>query len=90
MSAQPSPRNEAPAGLGINGVIPGVGACVVAECGATIPAGRLMCPAHWSAVPTGTRDLLAAALRRWHRGRITLDVLRAAQWECVDAVTGGK
>lgn len=81
-----SPRNQEPGGLGINGVIPGDGACVVAGCASPCSPNSLMCPRHWREVPPDLKGDLGFATRRWRRGRANLVELRDAQWACVESI----
>lgn len=80
-------RNEEPGGLGINGVIPGAGGCVVATCETKIPLDVLMCRPHWKAVPLAAQAAVMNAVARWGRGDGTLADVRKAQWRAVEAVT---
>lgn len=80
-------RDDSPAGLGINGVIPGNGTCVVAGCSRSIPVYCLMCAHHWRGVAADRRTALMAAWRDWQDGDMTLADLREAQWRCLDGET---
>lgn len=81
-------RNEEPAGLGINGHIPGDGICVIEGCGTHIPENALMCREHWLQVPRHLQDTLRAVAGRWARGdAVTLSDVRDAQWACVEAIS---
>lgn len=79
-------RNEEPVGLGINGVIPGAGACVIEGCRVPLLTDVLMCDAHWASVPPGLQQNVRYILNRWRRNEITLAEVRAAQWACVEAL----
>lgn len=79
-------RDDRPAGMGINGLIPGAGRCVIADC-QTGCGTNLMCSTHWRQVPPPIQRQVYAELRRWNTDGITLDVLREAQWAAVEAVT---
>lgn len=81
-------RNEEPDGFGINGVVPGSGICVVAECGEKTGTRRaLMCYRHWRAVPRMLKANLDRARADWVNNKTNLGDLREAQWACVDSVT---
>lgn len=80
-------RNEEPGGLGINGVIPGAGQCVVEGCRKKAPGGNLMCSHHWSKVPKHARDDLSQEMDRWRYMSASLAELRDAQWACVEAIS---
>jgi hypothetical protein len=81
-------RNEEPGGYGINGVIPGTGPCVVADCLRNAGSDALMCRAHWREVPPNRRAALSDTLFEWKQNTITLEDLREAQWACVKAIEG--
>lgn len=78
-------RNTEPAGMGINGVMPGMGDCVVETC--IEPGTGLMCRRHWRAIPREIRREVTLALSDY----FILDEdsfvrLREAQWAAVDVL----
>lgn len=79
-------RNESPNGLGMNGVIPGAGSCVVVACEGGAPRGWLMCSPHWKLVPIELKRAMNDVMRRWNRNEAMLSDLRDAQWACVEAM----
>lgn len=79
-------RNDNPAGLGINGVIPGKDACAIDGCRRGIHRGDLMCRTHWTAVPAGLKGNLRFVMSLWDAGDANLGDLRDAQWACVDSL----
>jgi hypothetical protein len=79
---------DEPAGLGINGVIPGDGACVYDGCLLPIPEGDLMCSPHWRSVPNGLKANLRFVLRRWYGGDANLGEVRASRHSPVDGGRG--
>lgn len=70
----------------INGVIPGGGTCVIADCDLSIRAGYLMCREHWRQVPEIERADLRAHWHHWRHGAVPLKDLRRAQRRCIEAV----
>lgn len=80
-------RDESPGGLGINGVLPGIGQCVIQGCSRGTRRGALMCNEHWRQVPNELRTNLRVEYRRWDEEDSTLEELREAQWACVEAIT---
>lgn len=79
-------RNSDDTDTTINGVVPGSGQCVVADCGRPTPTGRLMCHEHWRQVPEMERADLRAVWHHWHLGAIPLRDLRLAQRRCIEAI----
>lgn len=70
----------------INGIIPGSGQCIIADCGHPTPTGRLMCHEHWRQVPDTEIAALAATWADWLDGDATLHDLRTAQRSCLETI----
>lgn len=64
----------------------GGGSCAV--CNQKTRTGNLMCARHWDAVPFDTKQLVYDCLRRWKWNACSLEELRFAQGQAIEAVTG--
>lgn len=64
----------------------GGGRCAV--CNQKTRTGNLMCARHWDAVPFDTKQLVYDCLRRWKWNACSLEELRFAQGQAIEAVTG--